>query len=167
MTDEVKVKPSDAIQAQTEKVEAGLKDVGLGVNTIASRLTSIGIVGVFVVLFVSGCYAFWSLLKDEMNTNRNAAQLFLNDQKAERDRQDLALKVERERQDAITKGERERQDMRWQSSKEAANVRHEQVLGTIKETQKSIQDVQKVIVDSQKSFDRAVDVMKSAVDKMK
>ena len=124
------MKPSEAIKEQTES----LKDIGLGVNSVANRLVSVGIVGVFVVLFVFACYAFWSLLKDEMTTNRDAAKMFMND-----------LKVERERQ-----------DLRWLNARDRNDAKHNEVIGSLRETQKVIQD-------GQKSIDRVVGAVEQAV----
>lgn len=66
-----------------------LKDIGLGVNTVASRLTSIGVVGVIVVLFSLGLWRFDSMYRDEQRESHEERRLFLEELRKERDRHDM------------------------------------------------------------------------------
>lgn len=76
-----------------------LKDIGLGVNTVASRLTSIGVVGVIVVLFSLGLWRFDSMYRDEQRESHEERKLFLEELRKERDRHDLRFEQVRMRND--------------------------------------------------------------------
>ena len=138
MPDELKNGPvSDAIT----KASGDLKDIGLGVNTVANRLVSVGIVGVFVIIFVGGCYVVYNMLMSEISINRESSKLFLNDLKTERDRQ----------------------DSKWDRAIEKSEIKHKEVVDAVKATQSLIQDNQRAIVDSQKDLKEVIGVMKEAV----
>jgi hypothetical protein len=131
MADDKKDKVVEAIKESGEK----LQNIGIGgANSITSRLTSVGVVGVMVILFCFGCYAFWGLLKDQMSANHDAVKGFMVD-----------LQTERNRQDA-----------RWLESRDRSDAKFSEIVGAVKDTQRSIQD-------GQKTMEKAVVLMEQAV----
>jgi hypothetical protein len=133
MADDKKDKVVEAIKESGEK----LQNIGIGgANSITSRLTSVGVVGVFVILFCFGCYAFWGLLKDQMSANHDAVKGFMVD-----------LQTERNRQDA-----------RWLETRDRSDAKFGAILDNVRDTQKTI-------AEGQRSMDQVVNMMKVLVDK--
>lgn len=122
------------INEHEAKVEAGLQDIGLGVNNAKSQITTIGVVGVVVLAFVALMWGNFYLLKDTISESRHSTKEFLQE-----------LKIERERQ-----------DVKWIAARDRSDMKHAEMIGIVKDGQVSIREVQK-------SVDKSVNMMDSAL----